>query len=137
MKKKHKMGKCSLQIAAGPHTVKDGTRIHIWIQCISLIQGSAFCGFGYPQSSVAQKQMILVGSSLTLRPNASVTPLTPFHHVGVLSSPVIARRKASTVRYDILRERPHLRITFMTVYRYSRSILFVLLSISSCAEFIN
>ena len=70
-----------------------------------------------------------VNSNLTLRHNAYIIHLTSSHHVVILSSHIITRRKVRkkkniTIRYF---ERGHMNITFITVYC---SILLVLVIVN-------
>jgi len=63
-----------------------------------LIFGFAFHSFSYPQSTTAQKLMILltygqkVNSSLTLHHNTYVIHFASSHYIGILSSHIFKRR---------------------------------------------
>ena len=76
---------------------------------------SLFHGFSCLWSRCCQE----VSSSLMLRHNADVIHFTSSDHRGVLS-PIFTGRRGSTIRYSE-RERPHSRVTYMTLSYYDGS----------------
>lgn len=106
------------------------------------VYGFAFLGFSYLRSTEVLERVILliyrqkVSSRLTLYHNACVFHLRSPHHTAILSSGIITGRRVTTVYHGILRQRDHIRITFIPAYCYNCSIaLLVIVLISYWTSF--
>lgn len=62
-------------------------------------------------------------TSLMFCHNAFILHLTSSHHMDILSSDFITRRRANTRWYDTLKERNYIHITLITVFCYNYSML--------------
>ena len=70
----------------------------------------------------------MVRSVVTLQHNAYVTHVTPSHHVGILSSHIITRRRISPYNKIFWeRERDHIHLTFIRLYCHRHSILLLVI----------
>lgn len=104
------------------------------------VYGFAFLSFSYLRSTEVLERVILliyrqkVSSRLTLYRNACVFHLRSPHHTAMYG--IITGRRVTTVYHGILRQRDHIRITFIPAYCYNCSIaLLVIVLISYWTSF--